>query len=497
MKPDPPADEDRFPQTLVSPNTPPLPSPPALPDPFPGEYRVQRRLGEGGFGEVWLAEQVHLGRLVALKTIRPRGSGLPEDRLAALRHEAQLLAQLHHPNVAQVHDWRTAGNDHYLVMQYVSGGSLAECVGKEGPLPWADAARYVADVGEGLLAVHARGLVHRDIKPANVLWQPGPDDPLLPDRALLTDFGLAARLTDPGQVAGTPLFMAPEAMRGRIAPAMDVYSLAATLFWLLTGHEPFTPTQPHTDTLALLHDLAGQIERGLPDPDPRCESLPRALEQQIRAGLSADPQWRPTLQAFVSALRGALNQSLADSLTLPPSGVPSAAPVDLRLIVSREVAPNIYHPVAATQAPPDRLKRNMKKVPRPPQQMQLRSGDRVRIEVTADRAGYVTVFNVGPTGDLTLLYPDEPPSSATPLQPDVPLHILDVELQPPAGRERLFAVWTRRPLSLAADHLKAVAAQGAASQQQATRNMVKVKKSVEQLDPDDAWVAVLEVEHGA
>ena len=90
-------------------------------------------------------------------------------------------------------------------MQYVSGGSLSDLLKSEGPLDWQRAARYVADVGEGLLEVHARGIIHRDVKPANILWDPRKDE------ALLTDFGIAARLTDPANVAGSIPYMAPEA----------------------------------------------------------------------------------------------------------------------------------------------------------------------------------------------------------------------------------------------------------------------------------------------
>ena len=118
-------------------------------------------------------------------------------------------------------------------MQYVSGGSLSDLLKSEGPLDWQRAARYVADVGEGLLEVHERGIVHRDVKPANILWDPRRDE------ALLTDFGVAARLADPAAIAGSIPYMAPEAFDGRVSPSLDVYSLAATFFHLVTGSAPF------------------------------------------------------------------------------------------------------------------------------------------------------------------------------------------------------------------------------------------------------------------
>ncbi len=144
----------------------------------------------------------------------------------------------------------------------------------EGPLDWQRAARYVADVGEGLLEVHARGIVHRDVKPANILWDPRRDE------ALLTDFGVAARLADPAAVAGSIPYMAPEAFDGRVSPSLDVYSLAATFFHLVTGSAPFPSSR--------IADLKKEIGRGLPDPDPRCIGLPEPLERIIRDGLAAD-----------------------------------------------------------------------------------------------------------------------------------------------------------------------------------------------------------------
>jgi hypothetical protein len=172
------------------------------------------------------------------------------------------------------------------------------------------------------------------------------------------------------------------------------------------------------------------------------------------------------------------------------------------LAVSREVGPGRYQPVAATPAAAGGLTRNMTKVPKLPEQVRLRTGDHVRIDVYADQAGYITLFNVGPRGDLNLLYPDEPPTTAT--QPtvkvDLPLQVMDVVMEPPAGRERLFAVWTRRPLPLQPQQLQGIADWGempASSPYRATRNMVRIKQSVEQLLPEDWHAVVLELQHQA
>jgi serine/threonine protein kinase len=449
---------------------------------------VRRLLGSGSFGEVWLADDLHLGRPVALKMLRvpPRSVG---HSLAVLRNDARLLAAMRHPNVVQVHAWRhTAAADGErpcLVLQYVAGGSLADRVKRDGPLSWPLAGRYIADVAEGLLHVHSRGIIHRDVKPANILWDPEADE------ALLTDFGLSAYLAEAGSTAGTPHYMAPEAFHGCVAPALDVYGLAASLFYLVTGTVPFP-----CDTL---DDLLLHIERGLPEPDWRCAGLPADLERLIREGLAAQPERRPELGAFAAALRGSLNLLLADTLTLPSAGEKPAAPVNLRLIVSRQVDRSRFVPVAATKPPSERFLRDLQRVPPSPDQVLLRTGDRVRLEVLADQPGFVVVFNVGPTGNLNLLYPIGTDGGKTPrLEANRPLHILDVELTPPAGRERLVAIWSREPLPLQLEELLGLAERDEALPSvayRATRDMVRVQQSLRTIRPEDRRTLVLELGH--
>jgi serine/threonine-protein kinase len=470
---------------------------PQPPDPFPGEYRIRRWLGAGRFGTVWLADDLMVGRQVALKTVHAglatgeasthSAAAAATTALARLREEARLLGAVRHRNVVQVYTWRemaTAGAGepaHYLVLQYVPGGSLAQRVEREGPLSWQLAARYIADVAEGLLAVHARGIVHRDVKPANILWDAETDE------AVLTDFGISARLADPRTAAGTPFYMSPEAFTGDFSPAQDVYALAASLFWLVTGSVPF-PASTHEEIIV-------QAKRGLPSPDIRCADLPRSLEQLIRAGLAPDPGQRPTLPAFVTALRGSLNQLLADSLLLTP-GPSRQAPVHLRLTVSHQVDRHTFVPLATTQPPPERFLRDIRRVPGEPERVGARTGDRLRIEVETDRAGYVTVFNVGPTGNLNRLYPAV--AAPATVAAREPLHIVDIELTPPVGRERLFALWSRVPLALRLDQLRNLAERGeipVTEPYRATRDMVRVQESVGRLGPEDWNATVLELNH--
>ncbi len=478
--------------------------------PVPEGFRMIRRLGGGSHGDVWLAEDLDLGCFVALKTLKSRLDAGRRDRaLEILRHEARTLAAVRHPNIVPVHGWERAEEVHYLVLHYVPGGSLADRLRQDNPLGWQEAARYIADVGEGLVEVHGRGILHCDIKPANILWDSERDE------ALLADFGVSVRLAEAVAGAGTLPYMAPEAVAGRLTAATDVYSLAATLFHLTTGNRPF----PGPDEAAYL----AQIARGLPVPDPRCRVLPEPLEQIIRAGLAADPDRRPTLKGFVATLRGALNQLLADTLTMaqappvplattepmpgppelpPPIGTGPAppAPVALRLVVSRQDAPGWFQAVAMTHPRPAAATRDMRRVPPTPGQARVRTGERVRVEVVADRDGYLTVFNVGPTGQLNLLHPDDPARLAAPrpIAAHRPEQVVDVELTPPAGRERLVAVWTRRPLPLRLDQLPSLVEGGdlpASRPYRATRDMKRVQQSLEGLDRQDRHAVVLELDH--
>jgi serine/threonine protein kinase len=465
------------------------PSTPPADDLFPGEFRLVRRLGAGAFGEVWLADDLSpLGWQVALKFLRLGGARLSEGQaLAVLQNDARLLASLRHPNIVQVHAWRqTPAGAPCLVMHYVCGGSLEQRVRKDGPLSWRLASRYVADVADGLLLVHAKGIIHRDIKPANMLWDAEADE------ALLTDFGIAARLLDPrqrGTAAGTPNYMAPEAFRGEVSAALDVYGLAASLFWLVTASPPFAGDD--------VTSLVANVEAGLPPIDNRFSCVPAQVEQLIRSGLAADPSRRPSLADFVERLRGTLNLLLADCLALPDNG-PGPGPVNLRILVSRQVDDRTCTPVVSSMRQPEQMLRDLKRVPRAPERVRLHTGDRVRLEVEADQPGYVTVFNIGPTGNLNLLCPAEPGAAPPLLAPHQPLHLLDVELTPPAGNERLFALWTRHPLPLRLEELRSLVEQGGvpgAGPYRATRDMVRVQKSLQQIAPQDRHVVVLELDH--
>lgn len=431
-----------------------------VPDPFPGEFRVLAILGRGGFGEVWLAEEISLGRLVALKTIRHRDRRADHAReraLQALRNDAIRLARLRHPHLVQVLTWREKAAEHYLVLEYVAGGSFADRLRWSGPLDWSKAVRYVAGVGDGLRAVHQEGLIHRDIKPANILW-----DPRL-DEARLTDFGLATLPGDDGGFAGTLAYMAPEALRGRPGPESDVYGLSASLFELLTGSRPHPGPGPA--------DYLEQSDAGLPPGDDRLQDVPEVVVAAVRGGLEPSVSRRLSLPVFLDSLRSALNCELADRLEAAP-GQPA-----VRIALAREIGPDRFEPLSEGG---------------PGYPIRLWTGDRIRADVAIERDGFLSVFNLGPTGNLNRLLPERPDESAIPVRAGTTLPIIDVELTDPNGPERLCVLWTRHwPAGHDEDRLRQLTMPAGI----ATRDLKRIGRRVGELETEDRHVRVIAIDH--
>jgi tetratricopeptide (TPR) repeat protein/tRNA A-37 threonylcarbamoyl transferase component Bud32 len=200
------------------------------------EYRIERVLGQGAFGIVYLAHDTFLDRPVAIKELTLTAQA---DEVAFQRflQEARAAGNLNHPHIVTVHTLKVAEPSVYLVMEYLAGGSLRALLERRGPLPVVDAVRIAADVCEGLAAAHARGIVHRDVKPENVL--------LTADgQAKIGDFGIAhvplgaggTSLTQAGFQPGTLVYMSPEQIRGQVVDGRsDVYQVGALLYEMLTG----------------------------------------------------------------------------------------------------------------------------------------------------------------------------------------------------------------------------------------------------------------------
>ena len=245
------------------------------PETIAGRYRVEREVGRGGMGSVWLCHDELLGREVAVKQVGRMPGESTTDVARAMR-EARSSAALNHRNVVAVYDAVEEGEHVWLVMEYVAGRTLSQIVAEDGPLPPERVAWIGAQVADGLAAAHARGTVHRDVKPGNILVT---DD----DLAKISDFGIArthgdATLTQAGLVTGTPAYFSPELARGDAAsPASDVWALGATLYAAVEGRGAY-PEQ--ANALALLTTIATErpaapARAGVAGRDPRPDDGPR------------------------------------------------------------------------------------------------------------------------------------------------------------------------------------------------------------------------------
>ena len=246
-----------------------------------GGFEIEDLLGRGGMGTVYKAHQTSLGRRVALKVIRPE-LRLDDEVVARFRREARAGA-LTHPHIVSVYDVGEDGEDLYIAMAYLPGGSLADRLEAAGPLPPDQAERIGHDIESALAFAHSQGIVHRDVKPSNILFDAA-------DNAVLADFGVAAvtgltTLTSTRAVVGTPSYMAPELTRGEAAtPASDLYALGCTLYEAVSGRPPFTGQ----DALAVL------VQHRSDEPPALPEDCPTALRSRIATLLAKDPKERTT-----------------------------------------------------------------------------------------------------------------------------------------------------------------------------------------------------------
>lgn len=276
------------------------------------EYDVEREIGRGGMGIVYLAREKALDRHVALKVL-PSVLAFDESIVARFIREARLAARLDHPNIVPIHRVGQAGDITYFALKYVTGGSLQGLLKNTPQLPIAEAQRILAACAHALGYAHARGIVHRDVKPANILLDTG-------GRVYVTDLGIAkamaaeASLTASGAVVGTPMYMPPEQCRGEQADARsDQYSLGIVGYQMLAGRLPF---EGGKSMEGILYD------RLFTDPEPLESHRPEApavLRDAIHRAMSREPQDRfPTMEEFAAAVMG--DAPGAEVLTTTPAG---------------------------------------------------------------------------------------------------------------------------------------------------------------------------------
>src|SRR6266567_968913 len=275
-----------------------------------GTCTLQRLVGQGGMGAVFLAQQSRPRRQVAVKVLLPMTPLSPNQLVAFLerfRRETDAAASLEHPNITPVHEYGEQDGLAYLVMPYISGGTLRDELEREGPLHLGKVANYLEQIAAALDFAHDHGVIHRDIKPANILkTQEG--------RLLLTDFGLVkivtsdaslqVRLTGAGAPVGTPDYMAPEQVIGEEVDARaDLYSLGVILYQMVTGTTPFQGETP-------MQIAAQHLQVPPPSPQMFRPDLPMAVEQVILRALAKRPSER-YLRA--EDLSNAFNTALANA----------------------------------------------------------------------------------------------------------------------------------------------------------------------------------------
>jgi hypothetical protein len=283
-----------------------------------GRYRMQRRLGAGGFGVVWLAWDEKLEREVAVKVIP--GEGGAGERV---EREARAAARLNHPGIVAIYELASDDHDVYLVSELVRGRTLAELT-QARAISDRDVARIGIALCDALEHAHARGVIHRDVKPHNVMVLAEPAAGA--GFAKLADFGVAHvasgdPLTRTGDVVGTLAYMAPEQAEGtRVTPACDVYSLALTLYEAWTGTNPVKAAGPAA--------TARRLGRPLPSLASMRRDLPLDLCDVVDDALDPDPARRPLPAGFRAALRTAQPEleeegGLVEPATLRRVGLPT------------------------------------------------------------------------------------------------------------------------------------------------------------------------------
>jgi serine/threonine-protein kinase len=304
-------------------------------DLLPPRYRGPQKIGRGGMGDIYRATDATLGRAVAVKILGERYS---EDDGVRQRFTREALAAARlsgTPNIITIFDVGEHNDRPYIVMEYLSGGSLEDVLRAKGAQPPETVLRWLEQAAKALDAAQAEGVVHRDVKPANLLLDRNGD-------VHVADFGVASAggldsMTATGTILGTAGYLSPEQAQGnRATPASDRYALAIVAFELLTGSRPF-------EADSMTAEAAAHVNAPVPSVCDRLDELPCELDPVFQRALAKDPAARyPSAAEFVAALRQALHDAAGQTQIVPPrvaaaAPMPAAAPVERQ--PRREYAP--------------------------------------------------------------------------------------------------------------------------------------------------------------
>jgi serine/threonine-protein kinase len=274
-----------------------------------GRYRVLRKIGGGGMADVYLCEDLTLGRRVALKVLLSRFLDDP-NFVERFRREAKAAAGLNHANLVSIYDWGEVDGTYFIVMEYVEGETLKDLVRRRGRLSGSEAVRISLQLLAALEFAHRTGIVHRDIKPQNVMLDRD-------GNAKVTDFGIAraadSGMTEAGSILGTAQYLAPEQARGqRVDERSDLYSVGIVLYEMLTGTVPFKGDSAVTVALKHVNEMAAEPAQLVP-------GMPYALNQIVLKAIAKDPDQRyQTAEQFARDLRSAQEGGPVAAATFDP-----------------------------------------------------------------------------------------------------------------------------------------------------------------------------------
>jgi serine/threonine protein kinase len=343
-----------------------------------GTCVLERLIGQGGMGAVYLAQQTRPSRHVAVKVLLPNlamHSEVYQEFLARFRREADVIARLEHVNIMPIYEYGEQDGLAYLVMPHMTGGSLRDILSKRGALPLPEVASYIDQAASALDYAHAQGVIHRDLKPANFLLHAD-------GRLVLADFGIArimeesnaagATLTGTGTLLGTPEYMAPEMARGeQVDYRADIYELGVVLYQMISGRVPFSGGTPYAvvakhvqDPLPLLHQVMALppavdavIQKATAKQREDRYTTTRAMAQDLRNAISGANTFQRSDDGFLPTVA-----SSNRPVVLPPPPQPQYhTPMQSQPTQSQQPSqpgfqqgqyPNTYLPSAAPHTPP-------------------------------------------------------------------------------------------------------------------------------------------------
>ncbi len=246
-----------------------------------GRYEIESELTTGGMGVIILAKDPYIQRQVAIKVLMYSRT-LEDVYREFFQNEAEIIAALEHPCIVPIYDFGWHGQQPYIVMRYMSGGSLQDKI-NAGEIKMTEVGHILKRVSDALDAAHAKGIIHRDIKPSNILFDSSGE-------AFLSDFGIATSKSfkdDDGEwLVGTPAYMSPEQVQGKqVDGRSDVYALGVTLYRLLAGQLPFSGSS----TTALIN---AHVEMPIPDIRAIKGNLPSVWQEVVAKAMAKDPKDR-------------------------------------------------------------------------------------------------------------------------------------------------------------------------------------------------------------